>query len=136
MARAPPNAPSIPFRRRSRFWRPLPPAPRRSLNGNLEEALRANSWRPLAWIGGSRGLDIIAQRLLFALVFLDAPFDDVADRDQADDPISLDHRQMPELARRHHLHERGNGVGLPAGDHLARHHRMNRFVEHRSAAFA
>ena len=47
----------------------------------------------------SGGLDVLAQRFLFGLVFPDPPFDDVADRNQADHPAVLDHRQMPEFAR-------------------------------------
>ena len=47
----------------------------------------------------SGGLDVFAQRFLFGLVFPDPPFDDVADRNQADHPAVLDHRQMPEFAQ-------------------------------------
>jgi hypothetical protein len=39
---------------------------------------------------------------------------------------------MPEFAQGHHLHDGGDGVGLPATDDLARHHRADRFVQHRS----
>ena len=80
----------------------------------------------------SGGLDVFAQRFLLGLVFPDAPLDDVADRDQADHLAVLDHRQMPELAQRHHFHDRADGVGLPAADDLARHHRADRLVEHRT----
>jgi hypothetical protein len=82
------------------------------------------------------GLDILAQRFLFGLVFTDPPFDDVADGNQADNPAVLDHRQMPEFARRHHFHDRTDSVGLLAADDLARHDRADRLVEHRSPAFA
>ena len=47
---------------------------------------------------GSGGLDVVLQRFLLGLEFPDPPFDDVADRDQADHRALLDHRQMPEFA--------------------------------------
>ncbi len=84
----------------------------------------------------SGGLDVVAQRFLLHLVFADPPLDDVADRDQADNPFVLDHRQMPEFAQRHHFHDRGDRIGRPATDDLARHHRADRLVEHASAAIA
>src|SRR5713226_3406595 len=43
----------------------------------------------------------------------------------------LDYRQMPEFTQGHHLHDGGDGVGLPATDDLARHHRADWFVQHR-----
>ena len=47
----------------------------------------------------SGGLDVIAKCFLFDLVFPDPPFDDVADRNQADNHAFLDHRQMPEFSK-------------------------------------
>src|SRR5580658_8771515 len=124
MAGAPPSGPSIRSRKRSTFWRPArdPPQPGIDPGG----------------VGGSGsgGLDIIAQRFLLGLEFPDPPFDYVADRNQADNPAVLDHRQMPEFAQRHHFHDRADGIALLAADHLARHHRTDRFFEHRRAAFA
>jgi len=43
---------------------------------------------------------------------------------------------MPEFAERHHLHDGAHGIGLTATDDLARHHGVDRFVEHRGASFA
>src|SRR6188472_4060537 len=67
---------------------------------------------------------------------MDAALDDVADRNQANHFAVLDHRQMPELAQRHHFHDAADGDGLPATDHLARHAGADRLVEHLGAAFA
>src|SRR6266550_2728281 len=120
MARAPPSAPSIPFRKRSTFSRP----------GRLRRS--RTSPEPDVRSGG---LDVFAQRFLFALEFADPPFDDVADRDQADYHALLDHRQMPEFAQRHHFHDRGDSVGLPATDHLGGHDLADRFIEHPRTAF-
>src|ERR1700741_2291556 len=47
----------------------------------------------------SGGLDVVAKCFLFELVFADPPFDDVADRNQADNHAFLDHRQMPEFSQ-------------------------------------
>src|SRR3954465_668840 len=84
----------------------------------------------------SRGLDVILQRFLLVLEFLDAPFDHVADRDQADELAALEHRQMAELAGSHLFHDGRDGIDRPAANHLARHHRAYRFVEHGGAALA
>src|SRR6266566_1289294 len=126
MAHAPPSARSTPFRKRSTFSRRLGAGrPRQSRScPDIPSALR------------SGGLDILAQRFLLGLVFPDPPFDDVADRYQADNPVVLDHRQVPEFARGHRFHDRGDGVGLLAADDLARHYRADRFVEYRRTAFA
>src|SRR6266436_4566275 len=126
MAHAPPSVRSTPFRKRSTFSRRLRAGRPRQSRGcpDLPSALR------------SGGLDILAQRFLFGLVFPDPPFDDVADRYQADNLAILDHRQMPEFARGHHFHDRGDGVGLPAADDLACHHRADRLVERRCTALA
>src|SRR5947207_10573439 len=122
MARARPSAPSSRFRRRSGFWCRLratqPRRPRRRSKSR------------------SGGLDIIPQRFLLGLVFLDPALDDIADRDQADYPALLDHRQVPELAQRHHFHNAGDGVGLPATDDFAGHHRADGFVEYAGATLA
>src|SRR6266436_8868543 len=126
MAHAPPSVRSTPFRKRSTFSRRLRAGRPRQSRGcpDLPSALR------------SGGLDILAQRFLFGLVFPDPPFDDVADRYQADNLAILDHRQMPEFAGGHHFHDRGDGVGLPAADDLAGHHRADRLVQRRCTAFA
>src|SRR6185437_5621073 len=107
----PPSARWIPSRRRSTWSRP--PRPRSCLE-------RAFSGR----------LDVLTQRLLLGLVILDAPFDDVADRDQPDDAVTLEHWQVPEFAERHHFHDRCDGVVLPATYDLACHRRADRLVEH------
>src|SRR5258708_12365347 len=73
---------------------------------------------------------MLGQGFLFGVVFPAPPFDDVADRYQADNLAVLDHRQMPEFARGHHFHDRGDGIGLLAADDLPRHHRPDRLVEH------
>src|SRR5271156_3730345 len=122
MERAPPNAPSNPFRRRSASWRRLRPRPEPRWTRTPRNK--------------SGGLDIILQRFLLALVFLDPALDDVADRDQADHLAILDHRQMPELAQRHHFHDAGDGVGLLATDDLARHHGADGLLQHAGAALA
>src|SRR5689334_6788128 len=124
MARALPNARSTPSRRRSTFWRRR----RAMLTPPTRLQKRRNE--------NSGGLDVVAQRFLLGLVLPDPPFDDVADRDQADHLAVLDDRQMPELAQRHHLHDAADGVGLPATDHLARHAGADRLVEHLRTAFA
>ena len=84
-------------RRRSTFWR-------------RRRRTQRTSKRPNRHASGR--LDVVAQRFLLGLVFLDAPLDDVADRDQADHLALLDHGQMAEFADRHHLHDPGDGVGL------------------------
>src|SRR5205814_533526 len=48
----------------------------------------------------------------------------------------LYHRQMPELAQRHHFHDRGDRVGLPAADDLAGHDCADRFIKDLGSAFA
>src|ERR1700682_3386039 len=125
MARAPPNAPSTPSRKRFTFS-PRGPANR----------ARRSTRRPDRLGLDSGGLDIIAQRFLLGLVFPDPPLDDVADRNHADDPVALEHRQMPALAHRHYFHDCADGVGLPATNDLARHDRTDRLVKHASTAFA
>src|SRR3954452_13355896 len=84
----------------------------------------------------SGGLDIILQRFLLVLEFLDTPFDDVADRDQADEFAALEHRQMPELAGSHLFHDGRDGIGRPAANHLARHHATYGLIEYGGAALA
>src|SRR5579863_4861813 len=110
MARAPPSAPWLPSKRWSMSW---PPRTYRS----------------------SR-LDIFAQRFLLVFVFPHAPFDDVADRNQADQPLALDNRQMPEFSKRHRLHDRGHRIGWFAADYFARHDRADRLVEDGSSPLA
>src|SRR5262249_3577566 len=63
-------------------------------------------------------LDVLLQRFLLVLVFLNAPLDDVADRDQPNDAVAFEHGQMAELAIGHHFHDGGNGIALPAADDL------------------
>src|SRR6516165_8375241 len=75
-------------------------------------------------------LNVLLQRFLLVLVFLNAPVEDVADRDQADDAVAFEHGQMAELAIGHHFHDGGNGIVLPAADDLARHHLADRPVQH------
>ena len=41
---------------------------------------------------------------------------------------------MPELAERHHFHDAGDSVGLPATDDLARHDHTDGLLEHPGAA--
>ena len=43
---------------------------------------------------------------------------------------------MPELAQRHHFHDAGDGVGLPATDDFGGHHRVDGLLEHTGAALA
>ncbi len=43
---------------------------------------------------------------------------------------------MPELAQRHHFHDGGDGVGLPATDDLSRHHAADGLLEHSGAPLA
>src|ERR1700687_2248938 len=125
MARAPPNAPSTPSRKRFTF------SPRGRQGGPGGSTRRPDR------LGLDSGvLDKIAQRFLLGLVFPDPPLDDVADRNQADNPVALEHRQMPELAHRHDFHDCADGVGLPATNDLARHDRTDRLVKHASTAFA
>src|SRR5260370_13156668 len=121
MARAPLSAPSTPFRRRFTSSRRGP--------------ARRSTRRPDRLGLDSGGLDIFAQRFLFGLVFPDPPLDDIADGNQADNPVALDHRQMPELAKRHHFHDRADRVGLPATDDLARHDVADLLVPHRVTPF-
>src|ERR1700709_1624997 len=103
MAPAPPSAPSSRSRKRSTFSRLVRAMPmrRRGLR-SCPDRLR------------SGGLDVVAQRFLLGLVFPNPPLDDIADGNQADHPLALDHRQMPEFSQRHHFHDRADGVGLPA----------------------
>ena len=111
----------------------LAPAPRRR---GIEKRQGSAKQVPCSETKGSGRLDVIAQRFLLGLVFPDPPFDDVADRNQADHLAIFDHRQMPELAQRHHLHDGGDGIRLTAADDLARHHRADGLVEHCGAALA
>ncbi len=113
------------FRKPSTFWRRSP------ANPVLPPTSRPDRRRVR-----SGGLDVVAQRFLLGLEFPHPPFDDVADRNQADHLAVLDDGQMPEFSQRHHFHDRADGVGLPATDDLARHHGADRFVEHRSASLA
>ena len=78
----------------------LAPADRRPADRSADERRAAEG------IASGR-LDVVAQRFLLGLVFLDAALDDVADRNQADHLAVLDHGQMPELAERHHFHDAG-----------------------------
>src|SRR6516225_6140242 len=73
-------------------------------------------------------LNVLLQRFLLVLVFLNAPLDDVADRDQPNDAVAFENGQMAELAIGHHFHDGGNGITLPAADDLARHHLADRPV--------
>src|ERR1700680_4248483 len=43
---------------------------------------------------------------------------------------------MPEFSQGHHFHDRGDGVGLPATDDLARHDRADRFIQYSRTALA
>src|SRR5437868_14969882 len=123
MAFARPSARSTPSRRRSTFWRR-----RRLLRMRPPTRSQRNS--------ASGGLDVVAQRFLLGLVFVDPALDDVADRDQPDHLAVLDHGQMPELAERHHFHDAADGVGLPATDDLARHAGADGLVQHFGATLA
>ncbi len=82
----------------------------------------------------SRRLDVVAQRGRFLLDLLDAVLDHVADRDDADHPLLLDHRHVPELALRHPFHDGADRVGARAGDDLAGHHGRQRLVQRARAA--
>ena len=83
----------------------------------IDEAIAALSPRPApvtpaVEISRSlRRLDVVAQRRLLALHLLKPVLHDVADRDDADQPALLDHRQMAELALGHPLHHRADRVG-------------------------
>src|SRR6202020_1818141 len=125
MARARPSAPSSQSRKGSTSWRRRRSPQRRSSTIRLEGVSIA-----------SGRLDIFAQRFLLVLVFLHAPFDDIADRNQADDPLAIEDRQVAEFSERHHLHDRADGIGLLAAHDLARHHRTDRLFEDGSAALA
>ena len=83
----------------------------------------------------SGGLDVVAQRFLLGLVFLNTQLDDVADRNQTDQPAVLHHRQMPEFFRRHDFHEVGDRIRQTATDDLAGHGGADRLVERTCAAF-
>src|SRR5882757_7521812 len=61
-------------------------------------------------------LDVVAQRFLLGLVFMDAALDELADR--------------------HHFHDASYGVGLAAAHDLARHDRADRLLENPGAALA
>ena len=69
-----------------------------------------------------------------ALHLMHAVLDDVADRDDADEPALIDDRHVAELSGRHALHDAGDGFALVAGLDLARHRAADRLVEHGSAA--
>src|SRR5262249_19758331 len=79
--------------------------------------------------GASRCLDIVTQCRGLLLHFVQAVLDDVADRDDADHLILLDDRNVAELACRHPLHDRADGLRLAACDDLARHHLSKRLRE-------
>src|SRR4030088_618884 len=136
MAHAPPSAPSTPSRKRSIFSRRYQTSRARRSTRCPDRRGKTRRLRASAVEFESGGLDIFSQRFLFHLVFPDAPLDDVADGNQADNLAVLDHRQVPEFAQCHHFHDRTDGGGLLAADDLARHHRTDRFLEHRSSAFA
>ncbi len=65
---------------------------------------------------------------------MQAVLDHVADRHDADQLVLLDHRDVPELAERHPLHDPPDGLGQSAGHHLAGHHLRQRLVERVRAA--
>src|ERR1700682_6763841 len=99
MAHAPPSAPSARSRRRSTSSRPghASRARRSTRCPDRREQPRALLMSVVAYESG--GLDIFAQRFLLRLVFPDAPLDDVADRNQADDLAVLDQREVTEIDR-------------------------------------
>src|SRR5580693_7692992 len=98
MARAPPSAPSSPYRKQSTFSHQ--PGRSTSCRDRLQswpESLGPKVLARKSWLespgsrSGSGGLDIVAQRFLLGLVFPDAPFDDIADGNQADNLVDLNH---------------------------------------------
>src|SRR5215471_15666506 len=86
--------------------------------------------------GASRCLDIFTQCRGLLLHFVQAVLDDVADRDDADHLILLDDRNVAELACRHLLHDRADGLRRAACDDIARHHLSKLLREHVGALFA
>ena len=73
------------------------------------------------------------RRITFHLV--QAMFDDVADRDDADQPALLHDWNMAEPARRHRLHDVVDRVVARHGDDLRRHVTRDRVIERGSAVF-
>ena len=65
--------------------------------------------------------DIVPHRRGIAFHLLKAMLDDVTNRDDADEPALIDHRQMAEFSLRHSLHETRDGLTLRARRHFARH---------------
>src|SRR6266478_2731589 len=81
-----------------------------------------------------RSLDVVAQRLRFVLHLHEPVLDDIADRDDANKPVLLDHGEVAKLAGGHLLHDRAYGLGFVADGDFARHHLRQRFPQRRSAA--
>src|SRR3954447_24011266 len=102
MARAQPNAPSSRSRKRSRLSRRPRASPPLTSRKTSLELLALPRLRDEG--EDLRRLDVVLQRFLLAFEFLDAPFDDVADRDQAGQFAALQYRQMPEFSGRHLFH--------------------------------
>jgi hypothetical protein len=69
----------------------------------------------------SRRQDVIVHRRRITFHLVQAMFDDVADRDDADRPALIHHREMTEFAFGHALHDARDRLGFRTGRDFPRH---------------